>query len=531
MTNANQPPPFEGTNLYTIDETLRAGVARYGAEWAHADLVELGATLGSSESWQLGHDANRHEPVLRTHDRFGERIDHVDFHPAWHALMRRSVGAGLHASPWAEDRLGAHVGRAAGFFLTSQIEAGHGCPISMTYSVLPALRCEPDVAETWTERVTSRTYDPRFLPPEQKQGVLFGMGMTERQGGSDVRANETMAAPTDDGYRITGQKWFCSAPMNDAFLVLAQAPDGLTCFLLPRFTPDGSVNGFRIERLKDKLGNRSNASAEVTFEAAYAQRVGEEGRGVPTIIEMVNHTRLDCVIGSASGMRQAVVQAVHHARHRKTFGRRLVDHPLMTNVLADLVIESDAALLLMLRLAAEFDEPTPLRRVMTPIAKYWVCKRSPHVVAEALECLGGNGYVEESILPRLFRESPLNSLWEGSGNIIALDVLRALSRDPDSGPALVEELDASAGAHPALDRAIATSKRLLAHPDDPEVHARRITEHLAVTLQAALMVHHAPRAAAEAFCTTRLDDDGGYAFGTMPSRLDLEQIVSGAPTG
>jgi len=528
LVDTNQAPPFENINLYAHDLTLRAGVGRYHGAWADTGLDRLGDELSRPESWRLGHDANRHGPELRTHDRYGERIDQVVFHPAWHALMDRSIKAGLHAAPWADDRPGAHVARAAGFFLTSQVEAGHGCPISMTYSVLPALRLQPDVAARWDAGLTATSYDPSFAPPDEKLGLLVGMGMTERQGGSDVRANVTTATPSADGYRINGHKWFCSAPMNDAFLVLAQAPGGLSCFLLPRWTPEATVNGFHIMRLKDKLGNRSNASAEVEFVDAYADLIGEEGAGVRTILEMVNHTRLDCVIGSASGMRQAVTQAVHHATHRSAFGRRLVDQPLMVNVLADLVVESEAATLLMLRLAAEFDTPTPLRRLATPVAKYWVCKRLPPVVAEALECLGGNGYVEESILPRLFRESPVNSIWEGSGNVIALDALRALDRSPDTADALVDELQLGRGEHPDLDRSIDRVGRLLAHPDDPEVHARRITELLALTLQGSLLVRYATPAQADAFCSSRLGNDWGRVFGTLPSRMDLRGIVAGA---
>ena len=530
---ANDPPILADTNLYTSDSTLRAAVTRYGGEWAAPEIIAYGEKIGSSEAIEWGYEANRDVPRLATHDRFGNRSDTVTFHPAWHHLMRQAVSAGLHALPWSEPRMGAHVARAAMFFLAGQIEAGHCCPISMTYSVLPALAQEPDLAEAWRPLVTSRVYDPSHAPAGQKQGALFGMGMTEKQGGSDVRANITRATPagSDGEYRLDGHKWFCSAPMNDAFLVLAQAPGGLTCFLLPRWTPDGMPNGFHIQRLKDKLGNRSNASSEVEFSSAWAQRVGEEGRGVPTIIEMVHHTRLDCVIGSSSHMRQATAQAVHHARYRSTFGRLLVEHPLMKNVRADLVLESEAATLLMMRVAASFDDPDDdlFRRVATPVAKYWVCKRAPVHVGEALECLGGAGYVEESIMPRLFRESPLNSIWEGSGNVICLDVLRALSRQPHTGEAFMAEVELARGVDPRMDQAIDRLGRLLAHPDDPEIAARRITETMALTLQASLMVRHSSPEAADAFCASRLGQDWGHAFGTLPASASMDAIIAMAP--
>lgn len=526
-------PILADVNPYTSDATLRSGLHRYGAAWAETEVEAYGSLIGSSEAIEWGYEANRSTPQLHTHDRFGNRSDTVTFHPAWHRLMTESVAAGLHSLPWSGARSGGHLARAAMFFLASQIEAGHCCPISMTYSVVPALAHEPSLAAVWLPRIMSRQYDPTFAPPETKSGALFGMGMTEKQGGSDVRANITTATPlaAEGEYLIDGHKWFCSAPMNDAFLVLAQAPAGLTCFLLPRWTPDGTVNGFHIQRLKDKLGNRSNASSEVEFSSAWAQRVGDEGRGIPTIIEMVQHTRLDCVIGSAAHMRQATAQAVHHTRHRATFGRLLIDHPLMRNVLADLVIESEAATLLMLRLAAAFDEPkdSSFRRLATPVAKYWVCKRAPTHVAEALECLGGGGYVEESMMPRLFRESPLNSIWEGSGNIICLDVLRALGRHPEAAEAFMAELDIARGEDRRLDEARDRVGRLLAHPDDPELAARRITETLALALQASLMVRYSSPEAADAFCATRLDGDGGRAFGTLPSAAPMDKILELAP--
>src|SRR5215211_2590015 len=431
--SANQPPPLEAYDLYGENRPLVDAVAREDAEWADASLRELGAQLGG-EPLEWGRLANEFPPRLRTHDRFGERIDEVEFHPAWHELLRIGVERGLHASPWREPRGGAHVARAAAFITLAQVEAGVGCPLSMTFASLPALRAEPNLFHEWSPLLTSTAYDPGLRPVAEKAGALCGMAMTERQGGSDVRANETVARPIADGEAtLHGHKWFCSAPMCDAFLVLAQAPEGLTCYLLPRVLPDGERNAFRIDRLKDKLGNRSNASSEIRLEGAWAQRVGEEGRGVATIIEMVVHTRLDCVLGSTGLMRRAVGEAIHHATHRSAFGRTLTDQPLMANVLADLCVDSEAATLLALRLARAYDEgDVPFRRLATAIAKYWVCKTTPPLVVEALECLGGNGYVEESVLPRLYRESPLNSIWEGPGNVQALDVLRALRRQPGS---------------------------------------------------------------------------------------------------
>src|SRR6266566_3850665 len=417
--SSNQPPPLVDYNLFESDAVLRESLEREGGSWAHDLVHDLGRLAGTQRAIDWGYQANAHPPHLRTHDRFGDRIDEVEFHPAWHRLMEVAIGHGLHAMPWREQRPGAHAARAAAFYIWSQVEGGHGCPVSMTYAAVPALRQQEDLAQQWEPLMTALDYDPGLRPASTKRGVLFGMAMTERQGGSDVRTNTTRALPTgtDGEYMLTGQKWFCSAPMCDAFLVLAQAPGGLTCFLLPRVLPDGTRNNFHIQRLKDKLGNRSNASSEIELKDAWATIVGEEGRGVRTIIEMVNHTRLDCVIGSASLMRQAVAQATHHTAHRSAFGRLLSEQPLMVNVLADIAVESEATTMLMMRLARAFDgdgQEAHFRRIATAVAKYWCCKRAIAVVAEALECHGGNGYVEESILPRLYREAPLNSIWEGS---------------------------------------------------------------------------------------------------------------------
>ncbi|HVC76737.1 MAG TPA: isovaleryl-CoA dehydrogenase [Candidatus Micrarchaeaceae archaeon] len=527
----NQPPPLVDYNLFEADAPLREALEREGAGWAHDWVSELGQLAGTEEAIAWGFQANSNPPQLRTHDRFGNRIDEVEFHPAWHRLMEVAIGHGLHALPWREPRPGAHAARAAGFYVWSQVEGGHGCPVSMTYAALPALRIQPDLAAEWEPLMTALDYDPGLRPRAAKRGALFGMAMTEKQGGSDVRANTTRATPTSGGeYQLTGHKWFCSAPMCDAFLVLAQAPGGLSCFLLPRILPDGTRNAFHIQRLKDKVGNRSNASSEIELDGAVAWLVGEEGKGVRTIIEMVNHTRLDCIIGSASLMRQAVAQAAHHAAHRSAFGRLLIDQPLMLNVLADLAIESEATTILMMRLAGALDrsadsEEARFRRLALAVSKYWACKRAIPVVAEALECLGGNGYVEESIMPRLYREAPLNSIWEGSGNVNALDVLRAMEREPDSVTAFVQEIDDARGSDKRLDGAVVDLKRQLSNGAAVEGGARRLVEHLAITLEGSLLVRYGDPAVADAFCASRLGGDWGHSFGTLPKGLELASIV------
>jgi putative acyl-CoA dehydrogenase len=520
----NQPPPLEGYDLYGENRPLAEAVVREGADWADAALRELGSLLGG-EPLELGRLANEHPPRLRTHDRFGNRIDEVEFHPAWHELLGLAVNCGLHAAPWREPRDGAHVARAAAFVTLAEVEAGVGCPLSMTFAAVPALRAEPSVLDEWEPLLTSTVYDPGLRPAADKAGALCGMAMTERQGGSDVRANETVAQRAgDDEATLHGHKWFCSAPMCDAFLVLAQAPGGLTCYLLPRMVPDGGRNAFRIDRLKDKLGNRSNASAEIQLEGAWARRVGEEGRGVATIIEMVVHTRLDCVLGSTGVMRRAVAEATHHAAHRAAFGRPLAEQPLMENVLADLCIDSEAATVLALRLARAYDEDdAAFRRLATTVAKYWVCKATPTLVAEALECIGGNGYVEESVLPRLYRESPLNSVWEGPANVQALDVLRALQRRPDSADAVLLEIELAAGLDARLDTAAARLRVALAGAE--EWGARRLVEQIALCLAGSLLRRHGAPAVADAFCATRLGDDGGRSYGTLPRGVDASAIV------
>ncbi|MEH0971100.1 isovaleryl-CoA dehydrogenase [Micromonospora sp. CPCC 205546] len=530
----NQVPPLVDHDT-ADDPALLDGLDREGAGWAAAELHELGRLGGGEEAIEQGRLANEHPPVLRTHDRHGNRVDEVEFHPAWHELMRTAVTHGLHAAPWADDRPGAHVARAAKFY-TWRPDAGHGCPISMTYAAVPALRHAPELAARYEPLLTATSYDFGLRPPLAKRGLLAGMSMTEKQGGSDVRANTTTARPEPDGtYRLLGHKWFTSAPMCDVFLTLAQAPGGLTCFLVPRVLPDGTRNPMRLMRLKDKLGNRSNASAEVEYEHAVAWRVGDEGRGVRTIIDMVNLTRLDCVIGAAAGMRQGVTTAAHHATHRRAFGRYLVEAPLMRNVLADLAVESEAATVLMMRLAGATDRSargdageTAFKRLALAVGKYWVCKRWPAHAAEALECLGGNGYVEESGMPRLFRESPLNSIWEGSGNVAALDVLRALTREPEVMEAFRAEVDAAAGADARLDAAVHRVRADLSDPGDVELRARRVVERLALVLQGSLLVRHGHPAVADAFCASRLDGDHGQAYGTLPRGVDFAAIISRA---
>ena len=549
----NQPPPLAGHDV-AADPPLLAAVSREGASWALPELHEVGVLAGSAEVIDCARLANEHRPVLRSHDRYGNRIDEVEFHPAWHQLMATAVGHGLHAAPWASAVPGAHVARAAKFYVWTQAEAGHGCPISMTYAVVPSLRHAPELAARLEPLLTARHYDPGLRAPEGKAGLLAGMAMTEKQGGSDIRANTTRADPVGDGmYLITGHKWFCSAPMCDVFLILAQAPEGLTCFLLPRVLPDGSRNAIRLQRLKDKLGNQSNASAEVEYDGALAWPVGEPRRGIPTIIEMVSATRLDCLLGSAAAIRQACAEAVHHAEHRRAFGAALGRHPAMAAVLADLTLETEAATTLAFRLAGAADRASrgdeseaALLRLALPAAKHWVCKRTPAIMAEALECLGGNGYVAESVLPRLYRDAPLNSVWEGSGNVTALDVLRALARSPDSIDALHAEIGLAAGASRSLDRAATGLWRELtdvaaADPDSAQYRARRLSGLLTTVLQAALLVRHAPAAVSDAFCASRLGFDSGengsaiggasaiggpgVPFGLLPDGLDLAAIL------
>ncbi|HHZ07784.1 MAG TPA: isovaleryl-CoA dehydrogenase [Rhizobiales bacterium] len=532
----NQPPALENYNLFTSDRALVDATRAMGAGHAAGRLAAYGARLGSAETIENGRLAHRFPPQLKTFDRFGHRRDEVEFHPAWHAIMDLIIGEGLHSAPWAEPGPGAHTARAAAYIMHAQIEPGSQCPTTMTYGSVPALSRDRDAANTWLPKILSRSYDRRDIPVERKTGALIGMGMTEKQGGSDVRANTTVATRAGAGgpggeYRITGHKWFFSCPQIDAHLVLAQAPDGLSCFIVPRWLPDGTKNAVRIQRLKDKVGNRSNASSEVEFHAAHGWLLGEEGRGVPTILEMGTFTRLDCALGSAGLLRGAVAQATHHAFHRRAFQRHLIDQPLMTNVVADLAVESEASTLLALRLAQAFDEAprdarqAAFQRLCTPAVKYWVCKRAPNAVVEAMEVLGGNGYVDEGPLGMLYKEIPLNSIWEGSGNVMCLDVLRALQKSPDVLEAYFVELAGVRGDDRRLDAAIAGLEAELADRTDLEQRARRVVERMMTLLQGALVLRHSPAAVADAFFASRLSGDWGRAFGTLPRGLDLRAIA------
>ncbi|WP_166354008.1 acyl-CoA dehydrogenase family protein [Phytoactinopolyspora limicola] len=540
----NQPPPLAGYDAFAADAALAESVARYGSTAEKDRLHEIGRLTGSAEARQWARDADTHPPVLRTHDRYGHRIDEVEFHPSWHRLMDVAVRSGLHAAPWASQHQQAHAIRAAGFLLWTQVEAAHLCPISMTYAAVPALRTDPDLAGFWEPLLAAPVYQPGLRPPAEKAGVLAGMAMTEKQGGSDVRANTTRAEPVGGGwYEITGHKWFCSAPMNDVFLMLAQAPDGLSCYVVPRILDDGSRNPIRLQRLKDKLGNRANASAEIELDGAYGRLLGPEGRGVATIIEMVAATRLDCVLGSAAQMRRALSEALWHTTHRSAFGTKLDDAPLMQAVLADLAVESEAATTLAMRLAHSVDEAqhpheSALRRIGLPLAKFWVCKRTPHVVVEALECLGGNGYVEDSDLPRLYREAPLNSIWEGAGNIQALDLLRVLARESESVAAWRAEIELALDSGRAetqllrsgLDDVDALLRAAAADPDRAVRQARLLAGRMATLLQASLLIRFAPPAVADVFCSTRMDATHGV-FGLQPGGADVRAVVDRAGGG
>ncbi|MFI5428303.1 acyl-CoA dehydrogenase family protein [Aeromicrobium sp. UC242_57] len=532
----NQASPLVGYNVATADQALMDSVTAFGGD-AAGEIVDaltpIGALAGSAEAREHWHLANENEPVLRTNDRFGNRIDEVEFHPSWHWLMTQGVGFGLTAEPWTSQSPVAHLQRAAGFLTWGQVEQGHMCPITMTYAVIPALRVDDAIAKQWTGGLASRSYDFGLRAPDEKAGLLAGMGMTEKQGGSDLRTNTTQARPTETHgeYLLTGHKWFTSAPMNDVFLVLAQAPDGVTCFVVPRVRPDGSRNSLTIVRLKDKLGNWSNASSELEFNDAWGVRLGDEGRGIRTIIEMVSATRQDCILGSAGIMRKAVAEAAWHTSRRAAFGSTLADQPAMINVLADLAVESEAATMVSLRLASAVDRlndphEQALRRIGLALEKFWVCKRTPFMVAEALECFGGNGYVEESGMPLLFRESPLNSIWEGSGNVNALDVLRALAREPESLEAWITEVGRVRGENAHLDAMVNTVLSELADLSDIETRARRIAGQMAAVLQGAVLLQHGDHGVADAFCASRLGGDWGGTFGTLPRGLDLARIAA-----
>ena len=532
----NQPPPLAGRNLFEDNAALSEALEREGGGWAADRLREAGQFWGG-EPMEWGVLANERPPVLRRHDRYGNRVDQVDFDESWHRLMAAGVRDELHALPWRDPRDGAHVARSALFMTASQAEAGFCCPITMTFAAIPALRAQPEIAAEWEPLLTATTYDPEGVPAPGKGSAICGMAMTEKQGGSDVRANTTRAVPVNGGgpgaeYRVTGHKWFCSAPMSDLFLILAQTDEGLSCFALPRILPDGERNAISVERLKDKLGNRSNASSEVEYEGALARMVGEPGRGVPTIIEMVGHTRLDCITGTAAGMHAAVAQATWHAAHRSAFGRTLIDQPLMENVLADLALEAEAATALSMRLSRAYDQAgsdpaeAHLKRLATPIGKYYVCQRAPQHAFEAMEVFGGVGYVEESGMPRLYREAPLNSIWEGSGNVMALDVLRALAHEPEALESFFAEVGQASGADPRLDAHVEELQGEFSDPAGLEARARRIVERMAVALQGSLLVRHAPAAVADAFCASRLSGSAGLNYGTLPAGTDFAAIVA-----
>ncbi|MGH6734728.1 MAG: isovaleryl-CoA dehydrogenase [Methyloceanibacter sp.] len=540
----NQSPPFADVNLFASDSALREAVRREGAAWAAADLQLFGGVTGSATAIELGRRANAHPPELQNFDAKGRRVDHVAFHPAYHEVMAISMAQGLHCSTWEhlltgeKPKPGAHVARAAGSYMAAQMEPGHCCPITMTHAAVASLRHAPSLAAEWLPKILSRTYDPGAAPAKVKSAVTLGMGMTERQGGTDVRANTTRAEPLDGAdpgapYAITGHKWFLSAPMSDAFLVLAQAKGGLSCFLLSRLNEDGTLNGLRLVRLKDKLGNRSNASSEVEFEGARAFLVGEEGRGVATIIDMVTLTRLDCAVSSAGLMRQALARAIHHARHRSVFQRLLIDQPLMTQVLADMALDVEAATALSFRLARAFDggaeeSEAAYRRMMTPVTKYWVCKTAPGLAYEAMECLGGNGYVEEGGFPLLYREVPVNAIWEGSGNVMCLDVLRVLERAPETVMLVLEAIGEIAAGEPRLKTALERIETLLAQAKRDQSAARALVEELALAQAGALLLAHSPPAVSDAYLATRLEGRSRNTYGADASKIDARAILDRA---
>ncbi|MDP6968772.1 MAG: acyl-CoA dehydrogenase family protein [Gammaproteobacteria bacterium] len=536
----NMPPYLGDQDLWHNDPALQAAVSREGADWAQQELAALGSKVGTSDMFDKAEQANRFSPELKAYDRYGMRINQVVFHPAYHDLMQVAIEHQVASFAWNNPGPGSQVGHVALSYMFNQVEAGTMCPMAMTYSAIPALQTTPAIARDWIPRLLSRQYDARDIPVTEKTGATIGMFMTEKQGGSDVRANSTQAVPAGSHtgigaeYRLTGHKYFCSAPMSDAFLTLAYTPVGLSCFIVPRWTPDGVRNGLYMQRLKDKLGNRSNASAEMELQDTWGIMVGEEGRGVRTIIDMVQGTRIYCCVGSAALMRQGLVQAVHHTRHRHAFGKLLIDQPLMRNVLADLALESEAAMALSLRIAHFMDaangdqSAASLARFGTAIGKFWNCKRAPAHLFEAMECHGGPGYVEESILPRLYREAPVNSIWEGSGNVMCLDVLRAMQREPDAVPALLAELELARGGHAELDRAIAKLKLGLTDTGDLEHRARQLTQQIALVWQGALLVQHAPAAVADAFCATRLGSDYSGVFGVLPKGCEASAIINRA---
>lgn len=534
----NQPRPLENYNLYVQDKALREAVLREGAGKASDDLERFGEWAGRAETIDLGNQANANKPTFRTHDRYGHRIDEVTFHPAYHELMRVALENGIHSSPWSNPGQGANVARAARFYMLSQVEAAHCCPITMTFAAIPSIRNQPELAQLWEPKILANSYDSRNIPDTGKTSVTIGMAMTEKQGGSDVRANTTRAYPvgqpgSGQAYELVGHKWFVSAPMSDAFLVLAQTDAGLSCFLMPRWRPDGTKNPWQVQQLKNKMGNVANASSEVELRGALAWMVGEEGRGVRTIINMVAMTRFDCMIGSSAGMRQAVAQTSHHCHSRSAFGARLSDQPLMQNVLADLALESEAALAYTMRIARALDSQDQeherlLTRLATPIGKYWICKRTPNHAYEAMECIGGSGVMEDCIMPRLFRESPVNAIWEGSGNVQCLDTLRAMQKEPESLDAFFREVAEAKGADRRFDQFLANLQTDFGDVSDFQYRARNLVDRMALAMQASLLLRYSDPHVADAFCASRLQSAGGMNYGNLPSGTDPAAIIKRA---
>ncbi|SHF02922.1 putative acyl-CoA dehydrogenase [Microbulbifer donghaiensis] len=532
----NQAPPLTGHNLYAGDTALREAVQHNGGHWAEDDLQRYGEVCGRPEMIERGYNANEFKPIFESHDRVGNRIDLVRYHPSYHQLMQLALSEGLHSAPWTDPGPGAHVARAAKYYLHSQLEAGHGCPVTMTFASVPSIRLNPQLAEVWLPKITARGYDSSNRPFTEKSALTIGMGMTEKQGGSDVRANTSTAIPLGDGtYEIVGHKWFMSAPMCDAFLMLAQVekgktPGGLSCFLVPRWRPDGTKNPLQVQRLKNKAGNVSNASSEVEMRGALGWLIGDEGRGVNAIIEMVATTRFDCMIGSSSGQRQAVLQAIYHTSQRSTFGKTLIDQPLMQNVLADLQLELEGSIAMTMRIARALDHldrehEQMLMRLGTAVGKYWICKRTPHHAYEAMECLGGNGIIENFITARLYRDAPINAIWEGSGNIQALDVLRAIAKTPAIITHWFDELEKSKGTDLRYDRALVRLKNEFSNRDEIEYRARHLVDQMALTMQAHLLVQGGNSAVAEAFIASRLNSAGAHNTGCLPTGLDVATLI------
>ncbi len=537
-TVENQPQPLENYNTFLSDVALQEAIQREGGSQFKEELTAFGQFTGSSEVIQWGVQANKNKPEFRTHDRYGRRVDEVEFHPAYHKLMETAIVHGIHSIPWTDTRKGKNLYRAALTYMQSQVDAGHGCPITMTHAAIPTIRKQESVAKIWEPLITSRVYDPRNVPIEQKQGVTIGMAMTEKQGGSDVRTNSTRAFPVahrgaGEVYELVGHKYFVSAPMCDAFLMLAQTEGGISCFLVPRWRPDGSKNPLQVQQLKNKMGNVSNASSETELRGAMGWLIGEEGRGIANILEMVALTRFDCMVGSSSGMRQAMVQILHHCNHRKAFGKKLIDQPLMQNVLADLTLENEAALALAMRMARAMDTPDDEQeqlflRMGTAIGKYWICKRTPGHAYEAMECIGGSAVMEDSIMPRLYREAPVNAIWEGSGNVQCLDMLRAMSRNPGSLEALFAEIDEAKGSNKLFDSFVMKTKKHFSDLSDIEYQARALVEHLAIALQGSLLLRSDNNLLGDAFCAARMQEGSHLMYGTLPKTVDCQAIVNRA---